>query len=152
MAASLYFILPSTQVNICHSTHPPTRPFFRVISAHPTTHPSISHYFICTGYYNGAGQESAFFFFFFSLTVQKTKCSWGWQPAGQIGAGKWHLVFITASREWAAPRCALDPPVGSLHGGNQRRSDFRQKTPRCSASFLALIRLQPPPLALKQTH
>lgn len=128
------------QLNVYHSSCPPNYPFFGAISVHPTTHPSVFHSFICTSYYTGACMGRVFF----SLTVQKTKCSWGWQQAGQIGAGKWHLLFITANRERVVPRCACDPLTGSLHSGNQRQSDFSQKAPCCSASSVALIRLRPP--------
>lgn len=64
LAASLYFILPSTQVNIHHSPCPPTHPFLGVISVHPTTHPSIIHSFICSSYYTGACLGRVFFFQF----------------------------------------------------------------------------------------
>lgn len=130
-----FSIPPPTQVNIHRSPRPPTHPFLSVISVQPTTHLSIIHSFICSSYDTGSclGRD------FFSLTVQKTKCSWGWQQASQIEASKWHLLFVTASRERAASRRACDPLAGSLHGGNQTQSDFSHKTPHCSASFL------PPP-------
>lgn len=127
-------IPPPTKVNI--PTLPTNLPIPQC-NLCPSRHPSVHHsllYLLCFPYWSHHGES-----FFFTLTVQKTKCSSGWQQLGQIGEGKWHLLFVTASRV-STPRCDCDPPAASLHGGNQRRSDSNQKTPHCSACFLAFIK------------
>lgn len=91
-----------------------------------------------------SGRDAVFVFFFFfppsSLTVQKTECPRGRQQAGQIGTGKWHLLFIAGSREQAASTlsAARDPP-GRLAA---RRQSEDGMTPR---------RLLPSPASRQET-
>ncbi|CAB1417158.1 unnamed protein product [Pleuronectes platessa] len=91
---------PATQVNTPHALCPPTHPSPSLISVRPATHPSIIQAAICPR--------------LFTVAVP------------------WKKAFsprFDSPIESEQPLAEPVIPAASLHGGNQRRSDFIQRAP-----------------------